>query len=1167
MANIIGNNPQDWAANQVKLRQHLLGQKNKTPEILAWQTNKTAWIRAISAVQVDEKTAEKLTGGRQHMGGGTLAQEYVLFNGTVGLGKDYDKDGNVSDTWAYPNSGVYSGPNPQEGGFQSSAYGFEYESSRGLVPMPGIEDLSITTYNRGSLRRASFKIKAYNKKQFAILDALFMRPGFTLLLEWGHTTYFKGTPENPVYTTANFNTLPFMMMNDFLEGRINGSQSRLLAAIKKERGNGQSGDGTTIDPDKGKVKGSNGNYDGFYGKVTNFVWGLNPDGSYNIEVKAISTGDIIESLTIDRVEPSTPKVEPKPKDTRTKVDSSENDTTVTLSLEDKYGKSFTKTFKNLNEAKKHREWWRDNTDFTLNAKKLFDFNGADAEVIKEFKEYKKKYPTTINNFKLKPPPNTLVPQEPGNDILLASKDKSKLNAFLYKNFEYLDSNFEKNAKPIKTNSINNRTINTFNILGEIEEYGDLIMLQPFTSQEIQDHTGEIIGSTYRPAKNAPYQYILLGRLLEFIEDELLIYNGGLNVEQQEALQKELDKLPTEKEKDAFLDKKGLSGFNEKILNFDLDGQNYMYTQPTQFSSDPNVCVIPFQFPLPSSTKKNKVTGEDGKITTEETLEFAGYVKYYDQVLKDCGFSTESPYVANMLHIPVNLNYIGKVLKQTTSNNSIPLLRFLEQIFFGINTALGSINKFSVTYDHDLNTVIFRDDTPLDPKIVTQTVVPVEQQTRFNVNGWKPQDEDASFVNNVSISTTLSNKFATMISIGAQSQKASDVTNSTSFSRWNTGLNDSVTPSKLSKAGLNSKKSTQNKPFELFKKSIISLNKPPALITSFYQSSIMPSGEILSTAQSLNSNLNKYITTLENKEGLFNPTSTSNNPPSSQGFIPFSMNLDMDGFSGLRIYEKFYITTEVLPTSYPETLNFLCKGITHTVNNNGWKTKIDSLTITNVDNLKPNPNPGTKPVDLFAPEQPDPESDSTSGDDEIPYLKGFLKDREGFRDVSYQDSSGTNKYGTFRIGYGTDKITEADGNVIEVTPSFKWTDGIDGKLPKIPLPRTKFNTVDKEGAERDLDRRIKKDFRPEAIKSLKRNGVDYWELPKRVKVVFVDIAYNYGSIYNEYAGAYKNGGVDGLIRALKRRSEIPGNSRGRRLAEIDVLNNNYSFKKKENEVTI
>ena len=944
MANIIGNNPDQWAKNQVNLRQQLLGLENKTPEMLAWQTSKTAWIRAISAVQVDAKTAKDLT-GRQNFGGGKLAQEYVLFNGTIGLGQDTDKDGNTTyNQTTNLNSGVYAGQQPN-----NSAYGFEYETSRGLVPMPGIEDLSVTTYNRGSLRKASFKMKAYNVKQFAALDALFMRPGYTILLEWGHTNYFKGTPEAPIYTRANFNTLPFLMMNDFLDGNKKGSQQRLLAAIKKERGNGESGDGTTIDEDAGKVKGSQGNYDGFYGKITNFVWNLNSDGSYSIEVKAISTGDIIESLTIDRVEAA---IESKPKtisnSSRSNTSKSNNDDDYVFNLTDKNDNPFSFRVKNGHEIY-YREYW-----YGPNSPLSGQGTGELSGLTKDIAIYNRvKNTTKVLKNSIKPPPNTLVPEDPGPQVLIASKDKSKLNAFLYKNYNYLKQNFKSKSKTIVTSSSSKKTIKVFNTLGEIDDYGDLLMLQPTILREVQDHTGATIGGTLKAARNSPYQYIKLERLLEFIEEELLIYNGGLDTAESEVVKKELAKLTTQKEKDDFLNSKNLtSDFNEKILSFDLDGENFMYTQPTQFSADPNVCLIPFKFPTAKVDKKEE-KGADGKTIKTEKITVGGFVSYYSDVLEGCNFKVpESDYVANMLNIPVNLHYIGRVLKQTTSNNAVPLLKFLEQLLYGINTALGSINKFSVTYDHDLNTVVFRDDTPLDPLVAKGTRVPPIQRTLFNVNGWKPLQQNASFIHSVGISTTLSNKFATMISIGAQSQKSNDIADAGAFSRWNTGLNDSVTPSKLSKAGINSKKSSQNKPFEIFSKSIVSLNKPTALIPSFYQSGRMPDGDVQETAQSLNANLNRYITTIEDKELAFKPDTKPNspiNPPSSQGFIPFNMNLDMDGFSGLRIYEKFYITTEILPPSYPKTLSFICKGMTHTINNNGWKTKIDSLTVTSVDN--------------------------------------------------------------------------------------------------------------------------------------------------------------------------------------------------------------------------
>lgn len=945
MGNIIGNNPDLWAKNQVDLRQQLLGLKEQTPEMLSWQTNKTAWIRAISAVTVSDGKANELV-ERENFGGGKLAQEYVLFNGTVGLEQQTDAGGNITYDQK-TNAGVYSGQQPN-----NSAYGYEYDSERGLVPMPGISDLTVNTYNRGSLRRASFKVKAYNKKQFAALDALFMRPGYTLLIEWGHTTYYTGTPEKPKYNTANFNTKPFLLLNEFLEGSGSGNQDDILKAIKRERGNGLTNEFDQNGEDSGFTE---GNYDGFYGKITNFVWSLNADGSYNIEVKAISTGDIIESLTIDHV---TSVVKSTPVTFKKTVSSYSDDSAFSfIPCRKGKGKNEIKwEAKVKGDEKRYLEYWKNRFDeentgtgtFANWSTNPIASSATFLDEVEEFIKYKanKKYSSTMLKYSLKPPANKVEPEEPAEDVLLTNRDRSRLNKFLYDNYNFLKRNFNSNNKKVKTSNKNNKTIkvfSTFNVSDEAERkliaHQDLVMIQPLVQREVTSGiTGDSLGGSYFLSKNAPYQYMKLRKLLSFIEDELLIYNGGDPIDRK-AFEEANDEQRLEmlKQNTEFLQTKFKQTVNRSllamgvkkddkryqklhsILNFDLDGENYMYSQPTQFSADPNVCIIPFVFP--NST-------EEGDVTA-----------YFSNVLKDCGFRLEkSLYVASMLDIPVNIHYIGKVLQQVTTNNSVPLLKFLEQIMYGIQEALGSINKFSVTYDHDENDVVFRDDVPLDPKVATQTKVPPDQRTLFNVNGFKPKLENASFITNVNMTTTLSNKFATMISIGAQAQSTSDVVDSTSFSRWNEGLRDSVTPSKLSKTGLGSTIAQASEPSKLFNNSIISLNKPTALIPSFYSKGIMPSGDVQSTAQSLNANFNKYSKT----------TFTKAQTPSSQGFIPFSMNLDMDGFSGLRIYEKFYITTEILPPSYPKTLSFICKGLTHTVNNKGWKTKIDSLTITSVD---------------------------------------------------------------------------------------------------------------------------------------------------------------------------------------------------------------------------
>jgi hypothetical protein len=47
------------------------------------------------------------------------------------------------------------------------------------------------------------------------------------------------------------------------------------------------------------------------------------------------------------------------------------------------------------------------------------------------------------------------------------------------------------------------------------------------------------------------------------------------------------------------------------------------------------------------------------------------------------------------------------------------------------------------------------------------------------------------------------------------------------------------------------------------------------------------------------------------------------------------------FLELRIYEKFTVSPEILPLSYPR-LNFVVKGLKHNISTGGWKTSIESL---------------------------------------------------------------------------------------------------------------------------------------------------------------------------------------------------------------------------------
>ena len=114
--------------------------------------------------------------------------------------------------------------------------------------MPGIISAEIKTENMGSLKSATIQIKANNRNQFDIIDILYMRLGYSVLLEWGNSNYFNNDGS---YEPSN----PHSLSNSF----INGSTGTEYQDIFKNYW-------------WTKKKQSCGNYDAIVGKVVNFTW-------------------------------------------------------------------------------------------------------------------------------------------------------------------------------------------------------------------------------------------------------------------------------------------------------------------------------------------------------------------------------------------------------------------------------------------------------------------------------------------------------------------------------------------------------------------------------------------------------------------------------------------------------------------------------------------------------------------------------------------------------------------------------------------------------------------------------------------------------------------------------------------------------------------------------
>lgn len=281
MANLIGEGFNDYVRRQIIHRQTTYGSgvsEGRTEKEITYLNSRTAWIKVASSVSLEGKDGEdeemaKLR--RKNLGlvgeislKKDLAKKFVLFNGVSSLNKD-------SGSTLKQRSGHLKSntDNQSSHDFSYGMGGLEF----GLQPMPGIVSMDVEALNMGSLKKAIIKIKAYNKEQLAILDVLYLRLGYTLLVEFGNNLYLdkKGDVQNMGTT----------LIEDkfFTEDLVGKSYRGLLPEIEKKRLE------------------YCGNYDAFFGRITNFSWDFNPDGSYDIEIQLYSLGDVIESLKLNQV--------------------------------------------------------------------------------------------------------------------------------------------------------------------------------------------------------------------------------------------------------------------------------------------------------------------------------------------------------------------------------------------------------------------------------------------------------------------------------------------------------------------------------------------------------------------------------------------------------------------------------------------------------------------------------------------------------------------------------------------------------------------------------------------------------------------------------------------------------------------------------------------------
>ena len=723
----------------------------------------------------------------------------------------------------------------------------------GLQPMPTLGDVDVKYRNRGSLRESNLTIKCFSPKQFEIIDTLYLRLGYTLLLEWGNSTYFDNKDE---YVSNNFyNSLQSYMFDEDNKD----DQLKLLQSVEKLRFE------------------SGGNYDAFFGKVSNYNWTFE-NGVYNISLKLISLGDIVESLRLGFV--TTEQSSPKPKRGRGvsdtwKVEGEEEEEEVETELD------LLTDYKNSNDIS------------------LLLYTAATAPL--------------IPNSPLLP--NSGIPfvnPTPTNTSTTSSNDEDDANSYtdnLYLGVtreERVIVSDQPSAQTQGVRNVNNAriaqtTISSktpiFNSLKNIAEKNGFSSDIPFGSMVLENkiaktkftinisESSKDFVKIYGASEGESFNYIRFGALLEFIEKTQCIYNPN---------------QPT----------------NPSLLFIDYDPtSNYMLSNESVISADPYKCIV---------SGGDNLFGYDTSENEENPFEFLPIFKE----------EIAGTMLGNIMNIYLNSSYlINLMISLQTAENEILFFSLISNICDDINNSLGNLSSIAPFIDENTNTLrIIEENTLPNNQLILQKISgrPVEHSPLdlFGYNNIETTSPTAGFVKNFGIKTEITNDLATTISIGAQAKGLNAKYDGSALSYWNRGLQDRIVSEKSPTP------SPKSEDIPLTEKYKVSINSYNSLL---FASALFNFNE---------EDVPSYKTALK---GIINLKKEqvikgSRKPITSPAFLPLNFNLTLDGISGLKIYQSFRANSNFLPYPFPESLEFLIKGVSHKISNNVWTTTIDSLSV-------------------------------------------------------------------------------------------------------------------------------------------------------------------------------------------------------------------------------
>jgi muramidase (phage lysozyme) len=823
-------------------------------------------------------------------GSATSAKNNILLGGTLGF------------------FGLKSGVGSTLGKAYSTKSVSGVDNRLGLRPMAGITNIDIKSKSAyGSLREAVVNFQCWDIHQLEELELLYMRPGYTVLVEWGWSPYLNDS--------GNLVTTPPKFYDILNKGTTNRT------TIFKELYD--------------KSTASGGNYDAMFGYVKNYQWSARPDGGYDCQTTIISTGEIIESLKVNYVLPDLTRLNNTTKNGDGFLNAEftlQGNQKAPNDFKEHYEKNilagvWAETYFKLKEAQSYVISGTSSTPTaTLSANSIFKdkFIVINAPYLKsnwspltggtEFQAYITLEAAfdIINKY--------VIPKDGKDNLLMELSTKTE-------GYTGPEEDLLCVAHPVQVSVDPTVCVIKSPIWYETGSTGVLTGISTAASTNPLQVKADAI-------KKAATDYVALFDATKV----------AANQARYKVFETEIKKIADITEYQQINNLLGATNIKTYLENLRSSGgvlglQNSIYTatfdhlekiiklQITKNVTFGSGTLDSATVNLPAGTTPPPTSTVSVSSLDNAKAALTELKKLPKEFFTDLMGYEELGTIGNIF---VNLNFLYQLSldsnlesSDTKEKNEINLYKYVKNIMSAIQPAIGNVNSFEVHVD------------PVDNKA---RVIDINFTKAKNLKLFELQVGNLnSVVRNYSLQSQIFPEQSSIIAIGSQAKGGQLGMQNNTMIDFNTNLIDRIIPEK--DFGIKSNYNVTSNTTTLAS----NLGGIIFMFSTLSQTATAPGAgvDIGTLFTRCKSNLRDLIVYFQ---------SITKSPGANRNIIPFKFSFEMDGIGGLVIGHLFTVNQDILPKGYKGgatgvKLAQTVTGISHTLsNNNDWTTKIDALNI-------------------------------------------------------------------------------------------------------------------------------------------------------------------------------------------------------------------------------